>query len=293
MTWPMTCCAGTRPGWPPRARSCPRRSCRNSAATRPARPEPRPAKHGTRPAKRPGRRGRCAAGRRSRPARPPGGNARQPRQRCARVAGGRARLPAGSAFGRVPVPAGHPALAAAAYGDPRHVPALRGLGADGKASRGAKVKGQEAPQHLGFFWHGTRLNAAQRAVDRKTNETTVIGPVIDGMDLSGRVPDRGRPAFPGRSEQAGTGPRRARHLRHQGESAPHLPGPGRHRLGADPRRRSHLRSRPRPRRDPHHPGLRRARRTEVPRHASKPPSSSGTPPSKTRTARPSPAARPC
>ena len=76
-------------------------------------------------------------------------------------------------------------LPAAACGDPRHVPALRGLGADGKASRGARVKGQEAPQHLGFFWHGTRLNAAQRAVDRKTNETTVIGPVIDGMDLAG------------------------------------------------------------------------------------------------------------
>ena len=104
---------------------------------------------------------------------------------AAAVAGGRAKLPAASASGRVPVPAGHPVLPAAAYGDPRHVPALRGLGADGKASRGAKVKGQEAPQHLGFFWHDTRLNAAQRGVDKKTNETTVIGPVIDTMDLAG------------------------------------------------------------------------------------------------------------
>jgi hypothetical protein len=104
---------------------------------------------------------------------------------AAAIAGGPAKLPAGSASGRVPVPATHPALPAAVYGDPRHVPDLRGLGADGKASRGAKVKGQEAPQHLGFFWHGTRLNAAQRGVDRKTNETTVIGPVIDGMDLAG------------------------------------------------------------------------------------------------------------
>ena len=101
------------------------------------------------------------------------------------VAGGRAKLPASSAFGRIPVPAGHPVLPAGVYGDPRHVPALRGLGADGKASRGARVKGQEAPQHLGFFWHRTRLNAAQRGVDRKTNETTVIGPVIDEMDLAG------------------------------------------------------------------------------------------------------------
>ena len=104
---------------------------------------------------------------------------------AAAIAGGRAKLPAGSAYGRVPVPATHPALPAAAYGDPRRVPALRGLGADGKASRGARVRGQEAPQHLGFFWHGTRLNAAQRGVDRKTNETTVIGPVIDEMDLAG------------------------------------------------------------------------------------------------------------
>ena len=101
------------------------------------------------------------------------------------VAGGRAKLPAGSAWGRVPVPAGHPVLPAGTYGDPRHVPALRGLGADGKACRGAKLNGQEAPQHLGFFWHGTRLNAAQRGVDKKTNETTVIGPVIDEMDLAG------------------------------------------------------------------------------------------------------------
>ena len=136
------------------------------------------------------KRARAERGRRkSRHARPPGRRGRPPRPRSRPA---RQRSPAGapssrpgSAFGRVPVPAGHPALPAAAYGDPRHVPALRGLGADGKASRGAKVKGQEAPQHLGFFWHGTRLNAAQRAVDRKTNETTVIGPVIDGMDLAG------------------------------------------------------------------------------------------------------------
>ena len=94
---------------------------------------------------------------------------------AAAVAGGRAKLPAGSAFGRVPVPAGHPVFPAVTCGDPRHVPALRGLGADGKASRGAKLKGQEAPQHLGFFWHGTRLNAAQRGVDRKTNETVCRG----------------------------------------------------------------------------------------------------------------------
>src|SRR5271166_748481 len=101
------------------------------------------------------------------------------------VAGGRAKLPAGSARGRVPVPAGHPMFPAGTCGDPRRVPALRGLGADGKASRGARVNGQEAPQHLGFFWHRTRLNAAWRGVDRKTNETTVIGPVTGAMDLAG------------------------------------------------------------------------------------------------------------
>jgi DDE_Tnp_1-associated len=136
------------------------------------------------------RRARAARGRAQKQAR---NAARQARKAAAAavaasaaaVAGGRAKLPAGSAFGRVPVPAGHPVFPAGTYGDPRHVPALRGLGADGKASRGARLTGQEAPQHLGFFWHGTRLNAAQRGVDKKTNETTVIGPVIDEMDLAG------------------------------------------------------------------------------------------------------------
>ena len=133
------------------------------------------------------------------------------------------------------------------YGDPRHIPALRGLGADGKASRGAKVKGQEAPQHLGFLWHGTRLNVAQRGVDRKTNETTVIGPVIDGMDLAGvcltvdalhslvdlnkRVLARGGHVI----------------FVIKGNFTPeHLPGPEHHRLGADPRRSRDLRGGPRP-----------------------------------------------
>ena len=150
----------------------PRRSCRNSAATRPARPEPGPARPGTGHARPPGGSGQPAADRKSRHARPPGRPAegRRGRGRGQRgaIAGGARQAPGRrSAFGRVPVPAGHPVFPAAAYGDPRHVPALRGLGADGKASRGARVKEQEAPQHLGFFWHGTRLNAAQRAVDRK------------------------------------------------------------------------------------------------------------------------------
>jgi predicted transposase YbfD/YdcC len=136
------------------------------------------------------RRDQAARGRAEEKARKAGRQARRAAAAAAAasaqaVAGGRAKLPAGSASGRVPVPAGHPVLPAGAYGDPRHVPALRGLGADGKASRGARVKGQEAPQHLGFFWHDTRLNAAQRSVEKKTNETTVIGPVIDQMDLAG------------------------------------------------------------------------------------------------------------
>ena len=191
---------------------------------------------------------------------------RERKAAAAAIAGGRARLPACSAFGRVPVPAGHPALAAAAYGDPRHVPALRGLGADGKASRGAKVKGQEAPQHLGFFWHGTRLNAAQRAVDRKTNETTVIGPVIDGMDLRGvcltvdalhSLVDLNKRVL----AAAGTSSSSSRAIS-PAPTRPWTTSPGSR--SPSPR---HLRSRPRSRRDPHHPGLRRARRTEVPRHA--------------------------
>ena len=57
---------------------------------------------------------------------------------AAAVAGGRAKLPAGSASGRVPVPAGHPVLPAAAYGDPRHVPALRGPGRRRQGSPAAR-----------------------------------------------------------------------------------------------------------------------------------------------------------
>src|SRR5260370_810701 len=74
MTWLMTCCAGGQPGWPPRARSSPRRSCRNSPATRPARPRPRPrrrrGKRRRRPARPPGGTGRPAPRRRRRPASP-------------------------------------------------------------------------------------------------------------------------------------------------------------------------------------------------------------------------------
>lgn len=141
-------------------------------------------------ARKAGKKARAARGRPKKQQRAAGKKARKAAAAAAAasaaaVAGGRAKLPAGSAAGRIPVPGGHPALPAAVCGDPRHVPALRGLGADGKASRGAKLPGQEAPQHLGFFWHGTRLNAAQRGVHKKTNETTVIGPVIDSMDLTG------------------------------------------------------------------------------------------------------------
>ena len=181
----MTCCAAGRASWPPRAGSGPRRRLQERR-----RDKARKAKARARKARdRAEARGARRAVARSRPARPPGGSGKPPRPRSPprrrpSPADARNSRP-GSAFGRVPVPATHPALPAAAYGDPRHVPALRGLGADGKASRGARLSGQEAPRHLGFFWHGTRLNAAQRGVDRKTNETTVIGPVIDGMDLAG------------------------------------------------------------------------------------------------------------
>jgi hypothetical protein len=68
---------------------------------------------------------------------------------AAAVAGGRAKLPAGSACGRVPVPATHPALPAAAYGDPRHVPALRGLGADGKPAAAPRSGARKHPSTWG------------------------------------------------------------------------------------------------------------------------------------------------
>ena len=90
------------------------------------------------------RHGQPVAGQGSRPAKPPPERkaaAAAIAASAAAVARGRAKLPAGSASGRVPVPAGHPVLPAAAYGDPRHVPALRGLGADARrpAAPGSKA----------------------------------------------------------------------------------------------------------------------------------------------------------
>ena len=232
----MTCCAGGRASWPPRARSCPRRRCRNGAGTRPARPRSGHARP-------PGGSGEPASCRGSRPL-GAGGSGRPPRPRSRPARRPRRRpreAPHKLGLRPRPGPAGHPALPARTSGDPRHVPALRGLGADGKASRGAKVKGQEAPQHLGFFLHSSRLNAAQRGVDRKTNEATVIGPVIDEMDLAGVCLTVDAPHSLAGLGRAGAGPRRPRHLRDQGEPAPHLPGPGRHRLGAGPGLGGHLR----------------------------------------------------
>ena len=146
----MTCCAGGRASCAAACEVLSPAKVQARAGTRPARPRAR-----ARKAARRERGARELSGKQARKAWGIGGErkaaAAAVAASAAAVAGGRAKLPAGSACGRVPVPAGHPALPARTHGDPRHVPALRGLGADGKASRGAKVKSQEAPQHLGFF----------------------------------------------------------------------------------------------------------------------------------------------
>ena len=112
MTWLMTCCAGGQPGWPPRARSSPRRSCRNSAAARPARPGRRRGKRRRRPARPPGGTGRPAPRRRRRPARPASRHGKPPRPRAAAsaqaVAGGRAKLPGRLGLRARPGPRGAP-----------------------------------------------------------------------------------------------------------------------------------------------------------------------------------------
>ena len=136
------------------------------------------------------RRERGARGcRRSRPARPPGGSGKppRPRSRPARrpspAAARNSRPAPPSAASRSPP--GTRRCPPRPTATPATSPRCAAWAPTAKPAAAPRLNGQEAPQHLGFFWHGTRLNAAQRGVDRKTNETTVIGPVIDGMDLAG------------------------------------------------------------------------------------------------------------
>ena len=103
---------------------------------------------------------------------------------AAAVAGGRAKLPAGS----LPAASRFPRGTRCFPPRPTATPATSRAARPGRRRQGLPRRQGQRPGSApapGFFWHGTRLNAAQRAVDRKTNETTVIGPVIDGMDLTG------------------------------------------------------------------------------------------------------------
>jgi len=100
------------------------------------------------------------------------------------VAGGRAKLPAGSAFGRVPVPAGTRCSPPASTATPPRPRAAR----PGRRRQSIpRRQGQTARRHPST-WVLLAPHPAERRPARRgqeTNETTVIGPVIDGMDLAG------------------------------------------------------------------------------------------------------------
>ena len=177
-TWPMTCCAGGR-----------RAGRRVRSAASPAKVQERrrdKARKARARARKAARRERGARELSGKQARKAGGGAegRRGRGRGQRAGLSPAAARSSRRLGLRPRPGSCWAPGAARCGLRRPPPRPRAAAWAPTAKR-PKVKGQEAPQHLGFFWHGSRLSAAQRGVDRKTNETTVIGPVIDEMDLAG------------------------------------------------------------------------------------------------------------
>ena len=244
MTSPMTCCAGTRPGWPPRARSCPRQHLQEQRRARPARPSqgPQGAGQGTQ-----GRQAGAGSPRQSGKA----GTKRRPagaEGRCGRGHGQRTgdRRRARQAPGRVglrprPGPRGPPGVPRRGLRRPPPRPraARAGRRRQGIPRREGQRPGSTPAPGVLLARHPAERRPARRGQEDERDHCHRPG---HRADRPGRgVPDRGRTALPGGPEPAGAGPRRARHLRHQGQPAPHLPGPGRHRLGADPRHRGHLR----------------------------------------------------
>ena len=246
------------------------------------------------PARPPGGTGRPAARRRRRPARPASrtesrrGRSRGQRAGCRR----RPRETPGRLGLRArPGPRGAPGAARRGLRRPPPRPRAARPGCRRQSMprrQGQRPGGAPAPGVL-LAPHPAERCPARRRPENKRDDSHRPRHRRDGPGRG--VPDCGRAALPGRSEQAGAGPRRPRHLRDQRQPAPHLPGPERHRLGADPRRGGDLRGGPRPRRDPHHPGRTRPRRPEVPGHGAGRPLERYTT-FRTRRARPSPAARP-
>ena len=161
-----------------------------------------------------GKQARKAVSRRARPPRPRSGTARKPSLAAARNSP-QAQPPSVS---RSPRRTRRRPPRCTATPD---IPALRGLGAHGKAPAPARSKARSTSAP-GVLLHGT---AERRPARRGPQDKRDDGhsPVIDGMDLA-RPPDRRCPALPGRSEQAGACPWRSRHLRDQREPAQHLPG---------------------------------------------------------------------
>ena len=182
-----------QPGWPPRARSFSRRSCRNSAATRPARPGRRRGKRRKKGQARPPGRNRAARAKAERRREGPraGTESRRGRSRGQR-AGCNRRLPRetprpGSAFGRVPVPAASTRRSRRRLRRPPPRPRAARPGCRRQGIPRREGQRPEAPQHLGFFWHRTRLPKrcpARRRPENKRDDSHRPRH-RRGMDLAG------------------------------------------------------------------------------------------------------------
>jgi predicted transposase YbfD/YdcC len=84
---------------------------------------------------------------------------------------------------------GHPWLAPAVIGDPRHVPTVRAVAVDGKERKLAKVGGKKKVHLLGAVTHGAGLVIGQDRVAKagKANEITHFKPLLDPLPLDGVV----------------------------------------------------------------------------------------------------------
>ncbi|OHV64734.1 hypothetical protein BCD48_37155 [Pseudofrankia sp. BMG5.36] len=82
-----------------------------------------------------------------------------------------------------------PAAPAVPVGPPTPAsPALAGAYAlDGKTSRGARRADGGRVHLLGVATHGDGLLVGQREVDNKSNETTAFRPLLEGLDLAGKI----------------------------------------------------------------------------------------------------------
>ncbi|AGT82575.1 transposase [Amycolatopsis mediterranei RB] len=136
--------------------------------------------------------------------------------------------------------------------DPAETPPAA-IAVDGKPLRGTFARTGGAGVHLlAAITHNTATVLGQRQVPAGNSEITWFQPLLDTIDLTGRVVTGRRPAHHRRTRPLPALPRRGPRFHRQGEPTP-SPRPARHPALARNPRPHHQRQRPRPQRTPHHP----------------------------------------